>query len=193
MNFDRNILITAAAQILAAKLLGGEKTGAVVEVPLSQGQVALIDAEDAERVLRYKWSLHKTKKNKRHGFYARRNSYESERTTTIYLHRFITKAPQNLQVDHINHDTLDNRKSNLRFANNQQNQCNRKHVGTKTGFRGVAVSSPNRFYVRITFNSKKIVVGSFKNAELAARAYDEKAKELFGEFATLNFPSEVSK
>jgi hypothetical protein len=109
---------------------------------------------------------------------------------TVYIHRLVTNAPDGLFVDHISGDVLDNRKENLRFCNNQMNSFNRKSTNA-TGYKGVYKSkdkkyTKDRYLAYINLNYKRINLGSYDNAEDAARAYNEKAKELFGEFARLN-------
>lgn len=160
-----------------------------VEVPLSQGRVALIDAEDAERVNQFKWTAHVKKNRKKQSFYARRSIWGKEKQVTIWLHRFIMNAPKDLQVDHINGNGLDNRKINLRLATNSQNHCNIPRENNWTGFRGVGRHrGSSKFYARIKKNGKQNDLGVFETAEEAAHAYDKKAVEIHGDFATLNFP-----
>lgn len=163
----------------------------MIEVPLTQGKVALIDDEDAERVLAYKWTALSTRKPGR--WYARRSVWIDEKSTTIYLHRFIANAPREVHIDHRNGDGLDNRKENLRIVTNAQNHQAAKVKAGKTGFRGVCVSkSGKRFHARLSVSGQKVYRNGFLKAEEAARAYDELAKQYHGEFATLNFPDEVA-
>jgi hypothetical protein len=106
--------------------------GDVAFVELTQGFVAKIDAVDAPEVMKHSWHI---VPNEMGGHYARRSG-------GTYLHRFLLDAPKGMQVDHINHDTLDNRRSNLRIVTtNQQNNENRNgaHKNSKTGIRGVTI------------------------------------------------------
>jgi hypothetical protein len=164
------------------------KERSMIEVPLTQGRVALIDDEDAERVLIYKWTYAVRGKSE----YARRAVLRDGTSHSIYLHRFILDAPSRLEVDHINGDGLDNRRCNLRLATKSQNHCNASVITRRdTGFRGVYVTPDSKRYnARIVANGSIIRVGPFGKAEDAARAYDVLAKHYHGEFAALNFPSE---
>jgi hypothetical protein len=104
------------------------------------------------------------------------------------IHRAILSDAQ--IVDHKNHDKLDNRRCNLRPATSQENQRNKRSNGRgKSQFKGVSwLAAERRWIVRISINRRKIWVGRFVNEEDAARAYDNAAKQHFGEFAYLNFP-----
>lgn len=103
----------------------------------------------------------------------------------IYLHRYITKAPDGMQVDHINGNRLDNRSKNLRICTNQQNNWNK---GPRKGkYKGVHWSKTHKRWVaQITENYKTRHLGHFMTAEAAALAYNAAAKELHGEYAYLN-------
>jgi hypothetical protein len=160
----------------------------MITIPLTQGQVAVIDDEDAERVLAYKWSATWCKRGRR--WYAVRSVGPENSRGSIRMHRFILDAPPNQKVDHINQDGLDNRRSNLRFATNSQNGCNRKATRiSSTGLKGVWPNRiTGRFGARIQHLGVRRHLGYYDTAEAAARAYDEAARRLHGEFACLNFP-----
>lgn len=104
------------------------------------------------------------------------------------MHRLLVGLPPKSKekVDHINGQTLDNRKQNLRICSQAENCRNRsKDRRNTTGYKG-PVWNRGAWAVRITFNYKGIYVGRYDTLEEAARAYNLKAKELFGEFAKLN-------
>jgi len=110
---------------------------------------------------------------------------------TIMMHRFILNAPRHLVVDHINHNGLDNRKSNLRLCTRAENSRNRRSFNNKSSrYKGVSWDKQRKlFLAAIRCNGKYYNLGRFKSETAAAKAYDKKTRELFGEFAYLNFPN----
>lgn len=159
-------------------------------IPLSQGKFALIDAEDAERVLAFKWSaLCPARARRQPKWYAVRQDYSGPRQRMIYLHRFIMDAPHGVEVDHKDGNGLDCRRANLRLATRAQNSQNvRRRDTAASGYRGVYPTSRRRWIAEIVSCGKRFRSFGFRTAEDAARAYDALAIEHHGEFATLNFP-----
>lgn len=165
----------------------------MVEVPLTQGKVAIVDDEDAERVLAYKWTLLALTRPTKVTYYARRSirPCKDGPQKSILLHRFILGAPDDMQVDHKNMDGLDNRRENLRLATNSQNHCNIPARPNPLGFRGVEQVRHGKGYAaRIKVGEQSLRIGPFQTPEEAGRAYDLLAKHYHGEFAWLNFPDE---
>ena len=124
--------------------------------------------------------------------YNRKNG--SERT--VYMHRWIMNAPKGMVVDHINHNGLDNRKENLRFATNAENSRYARKTKNKfsSNYKGVHyIKKVKRWRAMITFEGKTIYVGQYKDEISAAKAYDRAAKKYFVEFACLNFPELATK
>ena len=157
------------------------------EIPLTRGLVAKVDAEDYDKVSSFRWCALQS----RDTFYAYRVKVIDGKRTAIYMYRFVmSENDKVIVIDHINHDTLDNRKSNLRRATNAQNHHNQKMLRTnKLGLKGIYATKRGRpFEALIRFNGKNIHIGRFDDPVEAARAYDRKAVELFGEFAYVNFP-----
>lgn len=156
-------------------------------IPLSQGKYALVDAQDYPELARHKWSAIRGRTT----FYALRHAGGNKK---IWMHRDIMNPPDNLVVDHIDHNGLNNTKQNLRLATHQQNRCNRKSSNVKnksSKYKGVSIYKRDKLYhAAICCKGKTYHLGSFKNETEAAKAYDKKAKELFKEFACLNFPDE---
>jgi hypothetical protein len=108
------------------------------------------------------------------------------------LARYIMNCPKGMVVDHINGNRLDNRKSNLRICTQFQNTKNRfKSRSNKSGYKGVSFFKAKYplkkpWVAEIVYNYKRISLGYFYTKEDAAKAYNKKAIELFGEFAKLN-------
>jgi len=151
-------------------------------LPLTRGLATIIDDDVAEMVLRHKW--HAVPCFRRNGkFYARAGFQRKN----LYLHRFITDCPTGKDVDHINHDTLDNRLSNLRICTRSQNNAAASKRQRLSGFRGVH-KSYSKWYAECQHNGIYRRSSGQTTAVAAALIYDEWAKELHGEFASLNFP-----
>lgn len=155
------------------------------EIKLTQGQVAIIDDEDYELISQYKWYAHRCG----HTFYARTNKTKKEK---LSMHSLILAAQKGQEIDHINHNGLDNRRENLRFCTKQHNNANQIKTRGTSRFKGVYWNkTKKKWQAGIEFNSKGFYLGRFCSEEEAARAYDKKALELYGEFACLNFPNEA--
>ena len=115
------------------------------------------------------------------------------RKTKLRLHRAILNPPKKMVVDHINGNGLDNRRENLRVCTVAENTKNQRlPANNKSGYKGVHKNykGDKRWSVNIMYKGKTRYVGRFDTPEEGARAYDAKAKELYGKFARLNFPEE---
>lgn len=159
-----------------------------VKIPLTQGKFAIVDREDYPEVSKHKWHANECKPN----YFIAATRIGKKR---IKLHRFLLGlSDPNILVDHKNRNPLDNRRENLRYCTLSQNRANaaKKKAGPASKYKGV-MASGSRFKPwrsRIIKNRKVYEVGFFKSEIEAARAYDMRAAELFGEFAYLNFPIE---
>lgn len=155
------------------------------EIGLTQGLVALVDDDDYGVISGLKWYAALEGKNKNYPdrYVARANiGYRK-----IYMHRLIMQAEMGVLVDHINHDGLDNRKSNLRLCTSRDNSRNTRGCGAKSGFKGVHLHTKTGLWrARIKVNKKEILIGYYATKNMAAKAYNNAAVELFGEFACLN-------
>jgi hypothetical protein len=164
-----------------------------MEIPLTQGKVALIDECDGD-LIKFNWSARHDRKER---YYAVRWSPDRE-TSHVKMHRIILERMlgrrllASEQGDHINHDTLDNRRSNLRIANHRQNTINRqKQPGTSSIYKGVSWDKEwHKWRAGIMVEKKRIHLGYFNNEQDAAKAYDAAAKRIFLSFCALNFPEE---
>lgn len=156
-------------------------------IPLTQGKFAIVDDADFEKVRGHKWFLNKLGC----GFYAVRHSPRIKgKRKKILMHRVVTDCPPDLEVNHINGDELDNRRENLQVCTHAQNMraFRQKQVKATSKFRGVVWHKQrNCWQAQIKHDDKSIYFGCFGVEEAAARAYDIKARELFGDFASLNF------
>jgi len=162
-------------------------------IPLTQGKFAIVDDEDFDRLNKYKWYFHKDNKDRDGGGYAHRAvrfCYKKQRQRPMPMHREILglTLKHYKTVDHINHNKLDNRKCNLRLCTKRQNSFNRtKHITSKSKYKGIYWNKlVNKWRVSISYNGDYFYLGYFKDEIDAARAYNKKAEELFGEFASLN-------
>jgi hypothetical protein len=151
-------------------------------IKLTQGKIAIIDDVDLPLILQYKW--HAVKKNDRY-FIARSTSRNRK---AIVMHRLIMQPADNMEVDHINGNPLDNRRSNLRIVTHSQNQKN-MGIGTKnkSGFKGVSWhKKAKKWQVHLRIGSDRGYIGIFNDLLEAAEAYNKAARLHYGEFARLN-------
>jgi hypothetical protein len=164
----------------------GSEGGNRMDIDLGKGLVAVIDDEDAELVAGFKWYPMKAPHGK---FYAAGWKHLPPGRFFVHLHRLIANAQPGEIIDHTDRDTLNCRRSNLRRVTRQQNNHNRSpdRRQTTSRYKGVFLDRKSgRFRAALTYNWKKIWLGSFATEEEAARAYNAKAAELYGEFAYLN-------
>jgi hypothetical protein len=175
----------------------------IIESPKYGQFKVLYDAEDEDKISEHNWYIQKVKTPGK--FYAYTmvlhpsgewyyppNNGRLRRQTNLFIHQLIMNTPKGMETDHINGKPLDNRKENLRICTRAENGRNRGYPKNNTsGFKGVYWhKGGKKWCAQIAHNKKRIYIGCFKDKEEAARAYDAKAKELFGEFARLNFPNE---
>ena len=152
-------------------------------LPLTNGKFALLDAEDYYRLSQFNWHAARGSKT----FYA----VTTRKGKRVIMHREIMNAPEDLFVDHIDHDGLNNRKSNLRLCTHAQNSCNKPSRTGASKYKGINKDKyGKKWTARVHAGNKTIHIGTFATEIEAAKAYDKKAVELHGEFACLNFPPE---
>lgn len=154
----------------------------------------IVDADFYPLLSQFCWNISKG--------YATTSFYFKGKKHTLSMQRLVMGFP-GLHVDHKNRNPLDNRKSNLRLATRSENMANQKRRNAEySPYRGVTMNNYGKFRVngefmeitysaRIRKENRRYQLGSYKTAEEAAKAYDRKAYELFGEFAALNFPDEI--
>ena len=157
----------------------------VRRIPLGHGRFAMVDAADYKKLSKYRWCV----SNKHGTVYAMRRTKEGR---TVYMHREIMRAPKGSVVDHIDHNTLNNRRCNLRVVTPEQNYANAGPRGGVAGYVGVYPCG-KRWMARIMWQCKRFYLGRFDDPVEAAKARDRKAYELHGELAYLNFPKEIKR
>lgn len=159
------------------------------KILLTKGKFALVDDDMFEYLNQWKW--HVGPRNS----YAIRNIKKDDKQKTLYMHREIIFIPKGKVIDHANHNTFDNRRSNLRVSTISQNCANSKiRKETTSKYKGVDICTYKNkgkiykyFRVRIMIDGKDMYLGLKKTEIEAARLYDQKAIEVFGEFAGVNF------
>jgi len=106
----------------------------------------------------------------------------------VKVHRYLLGVVGVDQVDHINIDPMDNRRSNLRVCSNAQNCKNRSNRrNSKIKYRGVHMTAQGNYMARIQISpQKRVCLGRFDTIEEAAEVYNKAAVEHHGEFARLN-------
>lgn len=169
----------------------------MMAIKLTQDKVTIVSDEDYEAVvLRGKWCV--VKQQSSGDFYALRNDWYKHnsgkwKTIRVALHKFIAErflgtVHDGMVVDHINHDTLDNTRDNLRICTFTQGQQNRRKIKQGTSlYKGVTKNSNcSTFRCKITVNKHVIQLGNFLDEIDAARAYNAAAVKYFGEYACLN-------
>ncbi len=152
-----------------------------IKLYLSDGTEFLVDIEDIPKIFNQAWHRF----SNRGKIYVR--GWDRNRRKKVLLHRLIMDVDnKNAQVDHINGNTLDNRKINLRICNSTQNIRNRpKHSNNTSGFKGV-YKCESKWKVVIGVDGKRIYLGTFNCKQKAALAYNQAAKKYHKEFACLN-------
>ena len=163
-----------------APIITGRATGAIL---LSQGKIATCDAVDFAKVSQHRWYARRGGSGL---WYAARN-FVIRRSGRGYhqqtMHEFITGRKG---ADHRDGDGLNNRRSNLRCANQFQNCANaRRRIDNRTGFKGVTRGHRNKHRARIQVRRQIINLGSYARLEEAATAYGLAALLYFGDFARL--------
>lgn len=163
----------------------------IKKIPLTKGYVALVDDDDYEYLMQWKWHADVRLKKNHVNVYAKRNEpskyiARNNRQKCVFMHRFINKTPLGIVTDHINGNGLDNRKENLRIANLNQNARNQKiRRICSSQYKGVCRRKYS-WQANIVVNRKQIYLGSFSSEINSAIAYNKAAIIFHGDFANLN-------
>ena len=157
-----------------------ESYGGSTRIKLNGGKWAFIDTDKLELIKKYSWALTKTKWTNYASARPRELGYKS-----ISMHRLIMNPKSWEFIDHINHDGIDNRLSNLRICTKAENCRNQIKTVGESMYKGVCPSR-NKWQASIRGNGKQIYLGVFSTQEEAASAYNKAAPKYHGEFAKLN-------
>lgn len=157
-----------------------EPKAGLARIPLGDGRYVYVDAADFEWLSRWRWHVMSG--------YAARN----EKGKVVLMHRQILAPPKGMIVDHVNRNKLDNSRANLRICTHCENTRNRaKPIGCSSRFKGVCrEKKTGKWKAAVRPGRDPVYLGTFDDEVEAARAYDRRAVEVFGEFARLNFPEE---
>lgn len=141
--------------------------------------IVLFDDEDADLVLQYKWLVLDAK-----GYLYAITSKHIDNGKPVRMHQLLLGMPR-CDIDHKNKNTLDNRRTNLRPCTRAENNANSGSRKGTSKYKGVRYQQ-GAWTAQIMVNRKSIYLGRFSSEELAARAYDGAALEIWGEFAFQN-------
>ena len=159
--------------------------GHMKKIPLTPEGYALVDDEDYAYLSGWAWHKEMLGSGEHKNPYARRgtNLYGGIKKTKA-MHRLIMGNPTGKEVDHINGDTLDNRRANLRVCTRAENAKNRKiNRNNTSSYKGVHRHQTGAWRSRIQVGGKRISLGLFDTPELAHAAYKRAEKEYYGEYA----------
>ena len=174
---------SATRNLLGLPIIGDSN---MKKILLTQGKFALVDDEDYDFLMHWKWYAVKGRSTWYAARFTRHPTKGWAKPIMIQMHRLIMRTVDGRFVDHVNHNGLDNRQTNMRNCNcaeNGRNMLPRKNCASK--YKGV-FRAKTKWQARITCNYKAIQLGNYTSEIEAAIAYNAKAKQLFGEFARLN-------
>ena len=176
------------------------KTWGSKEVLIDTEDLLRLDKEIPKKTAKGKWHIALSQNG--HGqdiFYAQIHILHPEggfkkgkqRTTTLFLHRTILNPSKEKVIDHIDHNGLNNRRENLRICTVTQNVANKRKGKGSSNFKGVSWHKRDQMWIATIHQKRKQLHLGYFNDELeAAKAYDKAAKDLWGEFAKLNFEND---
>ena len=149
------------------------------QIILTQDYSTIVDDDLFDWLNQWKWYAKVDRKT----VYAAREPAGKE----ILMHKLLLPCEPPLEIDHKDRNGLNNQLNNLRVATPTQNRVNSFYKNNTSGYKGV-YKNTGRWEAQIRCGSKTLYIGRFDSPEEAARIYDKKAREIYGEFAALNFP-----
>jgi hypothetical protein len=155
-------------------------------IELTRGKFTIVDDEDYDRLIKHSWAwIPPTGSRSGRGYAVRKGNKRRGEPRTIQMHREILNPSANVAVDHVNLNSLDNRKANLRVATVQQNGFNRHKPIMKctSRYKGVLQrQNDTRWVARIKFNGRHVELGKYEKEEIAASAYNLASRIFFGRY-----------
>ena len=155
-------------------------------IRLTKGFVATVDGADFKPLSQHYWHAHVTKNT----------TYARSRINgrLVYMHRLLLSAPRGKEVDHVNSDGLDNRRSNIRLCTKSQNNANRRSFKGTSRYKGVYFDKKrNRWVAEIQKDGRRRWLGMFEDESDAGEAYRNASLELFGEFSSAHSINEMRR
>lgn len=187
------MLILGVLQIKNNFVINGDV--AYIELNSKSGNTyTIIDIDDLEKIKQIDGKWYASYYSDLKGYYVKvqiDNGIKNgkKKYTSIFLHRYITNAPKGYLVDHKNHNTLDNRKFNLRevkYSKNGQNRIS-KNINNKSGYRNVFWNTGlQKWEVSLCRNYKRVYAGYFDDVDEAGRAAEEARRQYYGDYAGEN-------
>ena len=151
------------------------------KLELTQGQYALVDDEDYDYLMQWKWFAHWSNITK--SYYAQRNEGKIPNRSVVHMSREVMKTPKDMRCDHKNHDTLNNQKYNLRNVTRSQNGMNsRVYKNNELGERNIIKTLWNTYRVQIYKDKKRVFCKAYKSLDEAIAARDSIISKIHGEF-----------
>lgn len=180
----KNPTITAGLLLSLYSLKHKDMAKIIINSPKYGQKEVLVDDDDFDSLKKFNWWL----ANRNGTFYAARSIWKPKRAV-VYMHRQIMKvSDRTIEVDHKDHNGLNNQRENIRNSTKRQNGCNknsRKNSSSK--YLGVCRhKATGKWRATIKDNSKQFSLGFYESEEMAALAYNEAAIRIHGEFANLN-------
>lgn len=161
--------------------------GGVGYIPLTRGRAALCDPGDVAFLSQWDWFVVISKKsNDERAFRNRRASEDNGRAGLVQMSHAIARPEIGQQVDHVNHNPLDNRRSNLRVCSQAENKRNVRSKGGTSRFKGVTWNARRRKWSTSITKGRSYWIGYYDSETDAAIVYNVAAQLFHGDFACLN-------